>query len=202
MRIKDDVPSSAEMVACLRDMLASWGKPVAHFVGHSFGSLLVAWMVLREPSMVSMATFMDPVCFLLIKPDVCFNFMYREPETPTQLLIHYFVSRELYIAHSLSRNFFWNQNLLWPEDLLCPALVVLSGQDSIVPAHSVRRYLAAFKRRRESKLRTLWFIGMVHASAISLTLLYQGLGGCIAEEGELCVCTCMRNICFGFRQIQ
>ena len=62
---------------------------------------------------VSVATFLDPVCFLLIKPDagppalrsvafrsceVCYNFMYRQPQTATQLLMHYFVARELFIA--------------------------------------------------------------------------------------------------------
>ena len=35
--------------------------------------------------------------------------MYREPETPGQLLMYYFVSRELYIAHSLARHFHWHQ---------------------------------------------------------------------------------------------
>lgn len=162
-RIKEDVPSSAEVVACLSDMLASWGEPRAHFVGHSFGSLLLAWMVRTRPDLVSMTTFIDPVCFLLVKPDVCYNFMYRRPATPTQLLIHYFLARELYIAHSLSRNFFWFQNLLWPEELSMPALVVLGGQDSIVPAHSIRRYLAAFKQRlRVDTVKVLWFPEMGH----------------------------------------
>mmetsp|Transcript_30030 Transcript_30030/g.69170 ORF Transcript_30030/g.69170 Transcript_30030/m.69170 type:complete len:625 (-) Transcript_30030:59-1933(-) len=183
MHIKEDCPSSAEMVACLRDMLASWGNSTAHFVGHSFGSLLVAWMVLQEPAMVSMATFIDPVCFLLVKPDVCYNFMYRAPETPTQLLTHYFVARELYIAHSLSRNFFWSQNLLWPEDLKCPALVVLSGQDSIIPAHSVRRYVAAVKRKGTQKnLRMMWFKDLGHGE---INFGPVGLQACQSIVGEM-----------------
>eukprot|EP00971_Amphidinium_carterae_P077506 1531618-Amphidinium_carterae.1 len=32
---------------------------------------------------------------------LCWAVRYRAPETPTQLLTHYFVARELYIAHSL-----------------------------------------------------------------------------------------------------
>jgi len=108
-------------------------------------------------------TFIDPVCFLLIKPDVCFNFMYREPADPTQLLINYFLAKELYIAHSLSRNFFWEQNLLWPEELQGPTLVVLCGRDSIVPAHSVRRYLTTYKQQCNlSSLRVLWFPDLGH----------------------------------------
>mmetsp|Transcript_132606 Transcript_132606/g.296538 ORF Transcript_132606/g.296538 Transcript_132606/m.296538 type:complete len:715 (+) Transcript_132606:80-2224(+) len=163
MRIKEEVPSSTEMVATLSDMLASWGFDSAHFVGHSFGSLPLAWMARKAPHMVSMMTFIDPVCFLLIKPDVCYNFMYRTPADPTQLLINYFLAKELYIAHSLSRNFFWHQNVLWPDELHCPTLVVLSGRDSIVPAHSVRRYLTTYKQRCNlSSLRVLWFPDLGH----------------------------------------
>lgn len=163
MRIKEEVPSSMEMVACISDMLASAGFSSAHFVGHSFGSLPMAWMARKQPSFVGAMSFIDPVCFLLIKPDVCYNFMYRQPNTPTQLLINYFLARELYIAHSLSRNFFWHQNQLWPEEVPCPALVVLSGHDSIVPAHSVRRYLMAYKQKKNAHtLRVLWFPDMGH----------------------------------------
>jgi len=163
MRIKEEVPSATEMVACISDMLASAGYFSAHFVGHSFGSLPMAWMARKQPAFVGSMTFIDPVCFLLIKPDVCYNFMYRKPATPTQLLIHYFLARELFIAHSLSRNFFWHQNQLWPEELPGPALVVLSGHDSIVPAHSVRRYLMAYKQKKNlHSLRVLWFPDMGH----------------------------------------
>lgn len=162
-RIKADVPSSGEMVASLTDMLASWRHPRAHFIGHSFGTVVLAWMVLRAPSLVSQVTFIDPVCFLLVKPDVCHNFIYRKPATPTQLFFNFFGARELFIAHSLSRNFFWFENLLWPEQLTMPALVVLSGKDSIVPAHSIRRYLAAYKHRhRMHRLRLSWFPDLGH----------------------------------------
>lgn len=163
MRIKEEVPSSTEMVACLSDMLGSWGFTSAHFVGHSFGSLPLAWMARKAPGFVSMMTFIDPVCFLLVKPDVCYNFMYRRPTDPTQLLINYFLAKELYIAHSLSRNFFWYQNQLWPDELPGPTLVVLNGRDSIVPAHSVRRYLTSYKQRcKVSTLRVLWFPDLGH----------------------------------------
>jgi len=176
MQLKEDVPSSAEMVPCISDMLASWGYSSAHFIGHSFGSILMAWVARRAPSLVSMATFIDPVCFLLIKPDVCYNFVYRKPLTPTQLFMSYFGARELYIANSLSRNFFWSENILWPEQLSMPTLVVLSGRDCIVPAHSVRRYLTSYKQRHKmQRLKVQWFprlghgeINLNHAGRIAL----------------------------------
>lgn len=73
--------------------------------------------------------------------------------------MHYFVSRELFIAHTLSRHFSWSHNVLFPEtDLppnpglsasngagdraLPPTVVVLSGHDAIVPARETADYLA------------------------------------------------------------
>lgn len=163
MRLKEDVPSRSEVVACISDMLTNWGFASANFVGHSFGSIPMAWMARKAPEFVSSMTFIDPVCFLLVKPDVCYNFVYREPSDPTQLMLSYFVSKELYIAHTLSRNFFWYQNQLWPEDLPGPTLVVLGGRDSVVPAHSVRRYLMAYKQRKNmDSLRVLWFPALGH----------------------------------------
>lgn len=166
-RIKEEVPSSAEMVACLSEMLTNWGHESAHFIGHSFGSVPVAWMVRRAPEMVKMATFMDPVCFLLVKPDVCYNFIYRKAATPARLVMEFFAARELYTAHSLSRNFFWFENMLWPEQLTMPSLIVLSGEDTIVPAHSVRRYMATFIQQHSmDTLSVLWFADHTHGQLI------------------------------------
>ena len=117
-----DVPSSAEMVACLRDMLLSWDHTSVRFLGqveadrgsrfspsltrsHLSRPISLAtrldplwWLgcaemrrtpsspwkyrnarlrpVIQHPVLsggvwqVAVATFLDPVCFLLIKPDV------------------------------------------------------------------------------------------------------------------------------------
>eukprot|EP00913_Durusdinium_trenchii_P006896 g6487.t1 len=163
----------------------AWDHTFAHFVGHSFGSIVVAWMCRNAKETVSVATFLDPVCFLLIKPDVCYNFMYREPQTATQLLMHYFVARELYIAHSLSRNFFWYQNLLWPEELQVPCMVMLSGEDSIVPAHSVRRFLTGWiQQRGGDAFRLLWFPSMGHGE---MNFGPVGLAACKRIVAEMIV---------------
>jgi hypothetical protein len=59
----------------------------------------------------------DPVCFMLFLPHLCYNFMYRKPVTPMHHILHYFTARELYISHTLHRHFFWPINVLWVEDL-------------------------------------------------------------------------------------
>lgn len=164
MRLKSDVPSGAEVVTCLTGMLSSWDYRRAHFVGHSFGSVVMAWVVRQAPEIVSSAVFIDPVCFLLAKPDVCYNFVYRPPQKPLELVMSYFAARELFIANSLSRNFFWFDCILWPESLAAiPSLIVLSGRDNIVPAHSVCRYLTAYKHQyKTNNIHISWLPDLGH----------------------------------------
>lgn len=46
------------------------------------------------------------------------------------------------VAHTLSRTFFWSENILWKEDLSGHhATVYLSGKDSIINTPQVRAYL-------------------------------------------------------------
>jgi hypothetical protein len=79
----------------------------AVFIGHSFGTTCVAWFVNEAPWLVHSCYFNDPVCFLLNEPDVCFNFMYRTPTNPIQLLLYYFSARELGISTVMRRHFWW-----------------------------------------------------------------------------------------------
>jgi len=46
------------------------------------------------------------------------------------------------VAHTLSRHFFWNENILWKEDILDrDVTVALGGRDLIVDTEAVGRYL-------------------------------------------------------------
>jgi hypothetical protein len=48
------------------------------------------------------------------------------------------------VAHTLSRTFFWSENILWKNDLLSHhATVFLVGKDSIINAPLVYEYLQA-----------------------------------------------------------
>ncbi|CAE7454072.1 CYP704C1 [Symbiodinium natans] len=114
-----DAPSCPEMVDGLRDVLTSWDLDSAHFVGHSFGSIVVDWMCKNAKETVKIATFLYPERFFLIKPKACHNLMCQNPETPTQLLLHYFVAlrcaRALHYANCPRWKF---REVRW---LCCPA---------------------------------------------------------------------------------
>eukprot|EP00658_Telonema_sp_P-2_P066067 TRINITY_DN55180_c0_g1_i2.p1 TRINITY_DN55180_c0_g1~~TRINITY_DN55180_c0_g1_i2.p1 ORF type:complete len:343 (-),score=47.19 TRINITY_DN55180_c0_g1_i2:73-1101(-) len=166
-RINKTVPSAAETVHNISAMLAQHGRiKHAHFIGHSFGSVVLSWAIQLQPTLVARATFIDPVVFLLCKADVLYNFLHKPQDTSVGTCMRYFVGRELFTAHSLSRHFIWHQCILWVEDLVCPdgALVVLSGNDSIVPAHCVKRYLEQGASKPGNKLDVLFLDGMEHAA--------------------------------------
>eukprot|EP00928_Gymnodinium_smaydae_P019799 TRINITY_DN17620_c0_g1_i1.p1 TRINITY_DN17620_c0_g1~~TRINITY_DN17620_c0_g1_i1.p1 ORF type:complete len:717 (+),score=128.00 TRINITY_DN17620_c0_g1_i1:110-2260(+) len=158
MRPCEQVPSAREMCACIGDMLHAWGHSTANFVGHSFGTLVIAWMVRYTPSSIQSVSFLDPVCFLLCKSDLIFNALYNHDATdlyrkPGEWLLGFLVFRELYICHTLTRNFFWEQSNLFPEDLHgIPAMLLLGGRDPLVPAHSVRQMFHAEAERQRLAL--------------------------------------------------
>lgn len=68
--------------------------------------------------------------------------MVRTPKFANEWLLWYFGSKDMGVAYTLSRTFFWSQNIIWKEDLLVHrATVFLSGNDSIINAPQVQRYL-------------------------------------------------------------
>ena len=115
---------------------------------------------------VKAAVLMDPICFLLHLPDVCYNFVSnfrpttsfervaerrgltselqtrRKPASASEHMLHYFSSQDMMISHTLARRFFWSEYNLWREDVGdLPLTVTLSGQDIIVPTEAVWNYL-------------------------------------------------------------
>ena len=152
MRPVEVQASPRELVTCIEDLLAAHCHQTAHFVGHSFGTLVLTWVAKHSPKIVSKFTFLDPVCFLLCKHDVAFNFLYKKPTNASEALMSYFVGQELFIAYTLSRRFQWQANILWPEQIAhVPSTVCLSSLDHIVPSSAVKRHLMSWKQNSNAK---------------------------------------------------
>ncbi len=106
---------------------------------------------------ISSLVLIDPIPFLIFEPDLTHAFLYRFPGQgrTSQWIMWYFSSRDLAVAGVLGREFFWYEGVLWREDIvgamrdanrggssrLLPTLVVLGGNDQIVPTGKVWRYL-------------------------------------------------------------
>jgi pimeloyl-ACP methyl ester carboxylesterase len=121
-------------------------------VSHSYGSI-ISTHLLKSPltaPLIGPVVLIDPVSFLLHLPDVAYNFTARQPVRANEYQLWYFGSKDMGVAHSLARSFFWSQNIMWKEDLGVAGArgdegrdvtVVLSGRDLIVDTKAVRRYL-------------------------------------------------------------
>lgn len=153
-----------------------WDKVV--LVSHSYGSVVAAHLLKNAVTseLIGPTLFVDPVSFLLHLPDVAYNFTYRKPAQANEHQLYYFASMDMGVAHTLSRRFFWSENILWKNDIeQRPVTVVLSGKDLIVDTEAVGRYLseannatrdeAAWKHQKwlGRDLDILWFDDLDHA---------------------------------------
>jgi pimeloyl-ACP methyl ester carboxylesterase len=135
------VPSPGEACTTTEEMLRTWGYSEAYFIGHSYGSFFLAWIHNKNPSLISGLFFLDPTCFLLLKPDLALNCLFSDQKTAHSAFFAYWVAGELWLSHTLTRKFRWYENSVWPESVNVPCLVSLSGTDNIVPSYTIKAYI-------------------------------------------------------------
>ncbi|KAI0796702.1 hypothetical protein C8Q75DRAFT_710801 [Abortiporus biennis] len=126
-------------------------------ISHSNGSFTHAWMLKSYPQMILRSCFVDPVTFCSWEGDLCYNFVYRKATTGLELLMKYFVGTELGVANFLQRHFDWSSNSLWFDEIPnarnpAKTMFFLGGNDAIVDAQRVKRYLTSHGIRKG-----LWF---------------------------------------------
>ncbi|KAG0635157.1 hypothetical protein HOY80DRAFT_1025266 [Tuber brumale] len=131
-------------------------------ISHSYGTVLSTWLLHSEhlSLRISSLVLIDPVTILLHHPSVAYNFVHRAPNTANEWQLQYFASRDPDVAHSLSRHFFWAENILWKEELTGrKAGVVISGNDLIVDAPECWRYLTGRDRTKDESGNVVWTDG-------------------------------------------
>lgn len=146
-RITHRALSRQEMCSEIEKILQKHLLPGQKFVlvSHSYGTV-VSTHLLKSPSIarrIGAIVMIDPVSILLHLPDVAYNFTRRQPEGANEHQLYYFASMDMGVSHTLSRHFFWNENVLWKKDLEGKkATVSLSGRDLIVDTEAVGRYMS------------------------------------------------------------
>ena len=67
-----------------------------------------------------------------------------------EYLIFYAASREVTVAHTLHRHFWWYNNILWLEDIpkSIGIVVALSGRDEILNPTAIAEYVLFCKKNR------------------------------------------------------
>lgn len=73
---------------------------------------------------------------------MAYNFVCRKPRRANEHQLTYFASKDMGVSHTLSRRFFWSENILWKENIQRRRVtVVLGGKDPIVDTEVVGKYL-------------------------------------------------------------
>lgn len=115
-------------------------------VSHSYGTVISTHLLQHPATQNSIGpiVLIDPVSILLHLPDVAYNFTRRVPYHANEHQLYYFASMDMGVSHTLARNFFWIENVLWKKDLVGMNVTVsLSGRDLIVRTDAVGRYLTS-----------------------------------------------------------
>lgn len=127
-------------------------KPV--LVSHSYGTVITT-QLLKSPRLadqIGPVVLIDPISILLHLPDVAYNFTRRKPQLANEHQLYYFASMDMGVSHSLSRCFFWSENVLWKQDIGERAITVsLAERDLIVNTKAVRNYLATCNEEKSAR---------------------------------------------------
>jgi len=207
----DALPSSAcasramptdELVEALALLVARHSPtpdaPRAGFLAHSLGTAALAALLKRRPEVCAAASFVDPICFLLHRRDVLFNFMYAAP--PFTLawsskggfarwfhwVQHVVMTCDPTVQNAFRREFFWAHYDLHAAQLAtmgngAAAAVHLSAADTVCNPRAV----AAHLRR--------------HAPSLSLSLVegelsIHGAQLCLFPRTQRAVCAQLRSM--------
>jgi pimeloyl-ACP methyl ester carboxylesterase len=134
-----------EMCAEISSVLRYHGWDKVVLVSHSYGTVISTHVMKNSltKAMVGPVVLIDPVSILLHLPDVAYNFTRRQPKRANEHQLYYFASMDMGVSHSLSRHFFWSENVLWKKDIAGHNLTVsLAGQDLIVDTEAVGAYMS------------------------------------------------------------
>ncbi|GBG32768.1 Hypothetical Protein FCC1311_089932 [Hondaea fermentalgiana] len=148
---------------CTREALAP-----ARFVGHSYGTMVMAWIVKSAPELAESYAFLDPGCFLLHYTKALKAIIYKHAVSDGEKIFEYFLRSELFFSNHMRRHFFWFKNVLFFEDIPQhqKALIILSDRDDIMPVKEVVRAFDEHPRRGEAlqHIRILRLPNLTHGS--------------------------------------
>ncbi|KAE9397158.1 hypothetical protein BT96DRAFT_957969 [Gymnopus androsaceus JB14] len=160
------IPPRREMLDALYTTMNSLGISRAVLASHSYGTVIAAHVIRDRDStsqsitkpLITGQLLVDPVCLLLHLPNVAFNFLYRVPRRANEWQLWYFASQDPDIAYTLSRCFFWADNILWKDDLM-----YLTGEEEVKDRWS------------DGSLEVLYYPGLDHATVFDTKERRRGM---------------------------
>lgn len=169
LKLVNEIPSFQQTLEAIDNIWKKHDLTECSWFAHSYGSIVVAWFIKERPHYINKISLVDPVCFALWEPDLIRNFLYdSNPPGPIHHLAQYFVAKDLLVASTLFRHFWWLQNILFPDDLTCESHVYFSQYDWIIDSFEIKKYLDKFRKEHSwNQLSTLMMDNVAHGGFIS-----------------------------------
>ncbi|GBF95505.1 hypothetical protein Rsub_07855 [Raphidocelis subcapitata] len=167
MRWTPHIPTVDEGVEAMLGILDAHSIPRAAFVGHSFGTFFLSRLNRVAPQRVAAMALIDPVCMCMWSGHLVKSFVYS-PHANKTGTITWWIARDIHTATAVARRFYWSEYNMWPDMFPDHALVVVSGEDDLVPARHVVSMVA-----HETDAALMYIPGERHA-AFLFNLDWQG----------------------------
>lgn len=110
-------PEKNEQAQATVEVLKRHSMDRVTVLSHSNGTMVHGWILRTAPEMCARNVLVDPVSFCLWQGAVCYAFVYRKWATFIEVLLGYFVAREVGVAHTIGRRFIWSDMCLWADEL-------------------------------------------------------------------------------------
>ncbi|GAB5356287.1 hypothetical protein AAMO2058_000277600 [Amorphochlora amoebiformis] len=151
LRLGETPPAPDEFVRTIELMLSNHGRwnAGACFIGHSYGTCAIAWVLRTRPQLVRSMVLIEPVCLLLFSYHVCYNFLYNPNNKLWGRTAMWLAGSEMSVAYALTRHFWWQSNTLLVSDFPKYASIFLSADDFIIPSKYIRKWLSLHPRCNE-----------------------------------------------------
>eukprot|EP00877_Chromochloris_zofingiensis_P001901 jgi/Chrzof1/11711/Cz06g06140.t1 len=178
LRLCGLIPRVDELTNALIDVLDAHRISKALVVGHSYGTFIASVLSQKHRNRLHSLCLIDPVCFCIFMPQLLHNFIYRVPRfnlRPDLLfrdILFHFASRDIHLAATFARQFYWTDLNLWPEDMPIGSVVLLSGDDDLVSGETVRDML-----EKSGHIKVLFNPNLWHGAFLLDARTKQGLVG-------------------------
>ena len=162
MRLHTEAFPMSIIVSSIRQLLHFLHQKSFTTISHSYGTLIHSCLIKQCSDLIEnqVTILIDPVCFLLFDYRYLKNFVYHQPRSANQLLLHTSCTEDLYSIYAIERHLCWYECNLWSEDIEGTHLrihVFFSEDDDIIPVAFVNEYL------RKSQINTTVFPKLKHA---------------------------------------
>ncbi|KAJ9048581.1 hypothetical protein DSO57_1033644 [Entomophthora muscae] len=141
MEIYHNILNHDQTLAAIDSLFKRHSLYKVSLVAHSYGTLIASWLIQHRQHLLHKVTLLDPICFNMWESTLVTNFLYAKPFAFSHEMAQFFVAQDPLISHTLTKEIYWYESVLFPQDIHVPTNIFLSSQDWVVDAAACADYL-------------------------------------------------------------